>query len=84
MEVICGLERVDTTRSTLPASEKSYKNLLLKMGENFSIKQAYDVLEQVFSEAHAYYETWKSYQALWDIEQDKVFELLSDNIQNWN
>lgn len=54
------------------------------MGENFSIKQAYDMLESIFSEAHAYYETWKSYQALWDIEQDKVFELLSDNIQNWN
>jgi hypothetical protein len=31
------------------------------MGENFSVKQAYVVLESVFSEAHAYYETWKSY-----------------------
>ena len=83
VEVICGLERVDTTRSA-QQSDRSYKNLLLKMGETFSIKQAYEVLEQVFCEAQAYYETWKSYQALWDIEQEKVFELLGDNIENWN
>lgn len=38
------------------------------MGEQFSIKQAYCVLETVFGDAIAYYETWKSYQALWDIE----------------
>ena len=54
------------------------------MGETFSIKQAYVVLESVFSDAFAYYETWKSYQALWDIEQDKVFDLLGENIENWN
>lgn len=28
VEVICGLDRVDTKRSQLPSSEKSYKNLL--------------------------------------------------------
>lgn len=61
MEVICGLERVDTTRSTLSASEKSYKNLLLKMGEKFNIRQAYETLEKVFGDAIEYFDTWKSY-----------------------
>ena len=61
VEVICGLERVDTTRSTISASEKSYKNLLLKMGEKFNIRQAYDTLEKVFGDAIDYFDTWKSY-----------------------
>lgn len=54
------------------------------MGETFSIKQAYVVLESVFAQANAYFDTWKSYQALWDIEQEKVFMTLGDNIENWN
>ena len=84
VEVICGLERVDTTKSNLTASEKSYKNLLLKMGEKFNIRQAYDALEKVFGDAVDYFDTWKSYQALWDIDLDKVFSQLSDNIESWN
>ena len=64
---------MDKPSNNTPQSEKSYKNLLLKMGETFSIKQAYVVLESVFAQANAYFDTWKSYQALWDIEQEKVF-----------
>lgn len=84
VEVICGLQRVDTNSQKLSSSEKSYKNLLLKMGEKFNIRQAYDALELVFSEASKYFDTWKSYQALWDIDQDKIFALLGNNIENWN
>lgn len=61
VEVICGLERVDTTRSTLSVNEKSYKNLLMKMGEKFNIRQAYEALEKVFGEAIEYFDTWRSY-----------------------
>ena len=81
VEVICGLERVDTTRSNL-AGEKSYKNLLLKMGEKFNIRQAYEALEKVFGDAVEYFDTWKSYQALWDIDLESVFNQLGDNIDN--
>lgn len=38
VEVICGLERVDTNKSNLSANERSYKNLLVKMGEKFNIR----------------------------------------------
>lgn len=54
------------------------------MDEKCSIKIAYSKLEEIFSEAEAYYETWKSYQALWDIVQSHVFELLGDSIEKWN
>ena len=67
--IICGLVRVDLTRSAV-STEKTYSSLIFKMSEKFNMKVAYSVLEQVFDEAAEYYETWKSYQALWDIEQN--------------
>lgn len=82
VEVICGLERVEKGDSTV--KDRSFKNLLLKSGETFSIKQAYQTLEQIFTEAQDFYDNWKSYQALWDIDQERVFGLLGDNIQAWN
>lgn len=54
------------------------------MGEKFNIKQAYETLEKVFGDAIDYFDTWKSYQALWDIDLDQVFSQLGDNIDNWN
>lgn len=54
------------------------------MDEKFNIKTVYSKLEAIFGEAEAHYETWKSYQALWDIEQTQVYELLGDNIERWN
>jgi hypothetical protein len=54
------------------------------MGEKFNIRQAYDTLEQVFGDAIAYFDTWKSYQALWDIDLEQVFGQLGDNMDNWN
>lgn len=46
VQVICGLERVE--RKGEYVKEKSFKNILLKIGENFSIKQAYSILESIF------------------------------------
>jgi dynein heavy chain 1 len=59
-------------------------NLLNKMDEKCSIKTCYSKLEQIFNEADSYYETWRSYQSLWDIEQSHVYDLLGDNIDRWN
>jgi len=66
VEVICGLERLSIR--TGESQETTYKGLLLKMSENFNIKQAYGMLEEIFKNAEAYVDTWKSYQALWDID----------------
>ena len=82
VEVICGLERLSIR--TAESQETTYKGLLLKMSENFNIKQAYGMLEEIFKNAEAYVDTWKSYQALWDIDQSKVYELLGDDIEQWN
>jgi len=40
----------------------------------------------VFAKAHQYVDTWRNYQALWDIDQKKnlVYEILGDEIDKWN
>ena len=56
------------------------------MGETFNIRSAYSEIEAVFKKAEEYVGTWRSYQALWDIDQKKnfVYELLGDEIEKWN
>ena len=83
VEVICGLEKL-SIRNNDESQETTYKGLLLKMGEQFNIKKAYSILEEIFSKAEVYVDEWKSYQALWDIEQGSVYDLLGDNIERWN
>lgn len=66
IEVICGLERITTQIEE--GQDNTYKNLLLKMGEKFNINTAYKSIEKTFKDARDYIKTWKSYQALWDID----------------
>ena len=56
------------------------------MGEKFNIKSVYMELEQTFTKAATYVDTWRNYQALWDIDQKKnlVYEILGDEIDKWN
>jgi hypothetical protein len=72
--------------------DKTYKNLLHKMGcdsegkpTGFTIKQCYQAIEDVFSDAKEYAETWKSFQSLWDINLNEVYNtMLGDDISKWN
>jgi len=63
--------------------DKSYKDVLLQMNQQ-ELNGAYKTLEKHLNEANAYAKTWKSYQALWDIESTKVYDVLTDNIDRWN
>lgn len=85
VEVICGLEKVESKKVLDDErKEHTYTNLLTQMGEKCNIKVVYSKLEEIFCDAEAYYETWKSYQALWDIENSSIYDLLGDNIDRWN
>jgi len=48
------------------------------------LNQVYASLEKQISAAEAYVRTWKSYQALWDIEASSIFKMLGDNIDKWH
>ena len=84
VEVICGLEKLSIR--DIDGKDKTYKGLLLKMGEKFNIKSVYMQLEETFTKASTYVGTWRNYQALWDIDQKKnlVYEALGDEIDKWN
>lgn len=54
------------------------------MEEKFSIKSVYQKMEDLFIDAQEYYETWSSYQSLWDIEHGSVYDMLGENIAHWS
>ena len=45
------------------------------------LESAYLTIENMFKEAENYTNTWKSYQALWDIDSGSVYEDLGDSIE---
>jgi len=48
------------------------------------LNNAYQTLENHVREAEEYVKTWKSYQALWDIEAAHIFKILGENIEKWH
>ena len=40
-------------------------------------------MENLVREAEEYVSTWKSYQALWDIEATHVYKILGESIDRW-
>jgi len=42
--------------------------MLINKMKNYDIKDAYMMLESNLRNAETYFTTWKSYQALWDID----------------
>ena len=88
MEVICGLEKLTSSKDNVrdDGKDRTYKGLLLRLGEQFNIKSVYRQLETSFGQAGSYVDTWRNYQALWDIDQKKdlVYKVLGDEIDKWN
>jgi uncharacterized protein YutE (UPF0331/DUF86 family) len=81
VEIICGLERLDIK---IEENQDNYRNLLLQMSDKFNIKKAYMTMQKVFGDAEEYLSTWKSYQALWDIDQTSIYSRLKEDIDMWN
>jgi len=50
----------------------------------FNIKQAYQTIEATFARASHYYEDWRSYQSLWDIDLENIYLKLSTDVSLWN
>lgn len=85
VELICGLIKVESKKVLDDTqADHTYRNLLGKMEEKVSIKSVYQKMEDTFNDAQDYYETWKSYQSLWDIEHGSVYDMLGDNIAHWS
>ncbi len=58
------------------------EGIISKLPKGF-IQSIYEKLNTIFKKAEKYVNTWLSYQALWSIENRKVFEKLDDDIELW-
>lgn len=88
VEVICGLEKVESGRYERykeqdSQGEKTYKMLINKM-KSYDIQEAYMMLENNLRDAETYFTTWKSYQALWDIDSIQIYDILGEKIDKWH
>lgn len=51
--------------------------------KNYSITDAYTELEKVLKAANGYFDIWKQYQALWDLQSAQIFDMLEDDVEKW-
>lgn len=47
------------------------------------MNDAYRRIDSVINDAEKYVGTWLSYQSLWEVNINKVYEMLGDDINKW-
>ncbi|PVU91581.1 hypothetical protein BB561_004323 [Smittium simulii] len=70
-----------SVRLRLPRSN-TYKDILPRLPNNI-VSETYTAIETRVSEASKYVDTWLQYQALWDLNIDKITELLGEDLELW-
>ena len=89
VDMICSLNRIkgsryyDQIKDTGRKTVKDYHSVLTLMNQDI-LDGSYLTLEGQMDLVTEYTNTWKQYQALWDLQSDKVYEQLGDNIEKWN
>lgn len=51
--------------------------------KNYSITDAYTELEKVLKATNSYFDIWKQYQALWDLQSAQIYDMLEDDVEKW-
>lgn len=51
--------------------------------KSYSITEAYVELEKVLRASNNYFDIWKQYQALWDLQSQQIYDLLEDDVEKW-
>jgi dynein heavy chain 1, cytosolic len=89
LSTVCDLERIKSTRyqmTTIPTSQEQgggrFSSLALHCVTD--LQGAYGVIEERVITISDYLAEWLRYQSLWDLQSDKVFELLGEDIQSWH
>ena len=91
LEVICGLPRVESSRyesvraqprSDESKREKTYALILSRIDKEL-LKKAYTILQRVIDESEEYVKSWLSFQVLWDLDPNRMFEQLGEETEKW-
>uniref|UniRef100_A0A183BLW5 Dynein heavy chain, cytoplasmic n=2 Tax=Globodera pallida TaxID=36090 RepID=A0A183BLW5_GLOPA len=63
---------------------RTYKSVLLKMPHSQQIlNEAHMAIEAIVTKVGDYVTQWTRYQALWDLQQDVLFDRLGSDLGNW-
>ena len=62
--------------------ETTYRDIISKIDPKI-ILNVYSSLEKKFIECEEYVKTWLSYQVLWDIKPEKIYDRLGDDMDKW-
>lgn len=88
--IVCNLPRLDAHAYTggmggkdgVDSKSKCFHNLLGKIDKQV-LRDAYGKIKEILHGAEVYVETWLSYQGLWEIDINNVYESLGDDIEAW-
>lgn len=85
--VILTLNRIESTRYQVgldrPAAGQ-YRGLLKKVADGgVVLNQAYSAIEGKVKHMQDYISNWLTYQSLWDLQPDMLYERLTDDISKW-
>lgn len=85
--VILSLNRIESTRYQVgldrPAVSQ-YKGLLSKVeGGSGALEKAYEAIESKVKTMSEYINQWMTYQSLWDLQPDMLYDRLENDISRW-
>jgi len=87
--IVTSQTRIQSTRYQVTATERgstslTYRDLLTKMPDGPEVlAAAYTSIEGRVKEVKAYVDEWFNYQALWDLQPEKLYGTLKEDIGLW-
>ena len=85
--IVTSLNRIQSTRYQVAldrAISQTYRDLLTKMPDGPEVlAAAYTAVEDHMKEVKLYVDEWFNYQALWDLQPEKLYGTLKEDISLW-
>ena len=81
---VCSVPRI-MRKEKLARSDgniENFKDLVFKLSADVMV-EAYDKLNKCLDSSEKYLQNWKQYQALWELDIKKIYEVLGDNTEMW-
>ncbi|TPX53424.1 hypothetical protein SeMB42_g00788 [Synchytrium endobioticum] len=88
LAIVCGLKRIQSSRYELDVTaaqtnqNTTYSSLLANVTSNL-LPKAYAILENTIDDASKYLNVWIQYQALWDLDEQMLYNRLGDDLRQW-